>query len=85
MESLNDERVDRLEVRAELLEAVSVQELAEPLAEAQAEVVVALRAHAEVALEPLVVDERRAGGAAEPLGGHGAAGGGEISQLDHPR
>ena len=45
------------------IEAARVEQLLEPLAHREPEVVVALRADPEVALEPLVVDERVAGGA----------------------
>ena len=61
------ERVERLDLRRELDEAALVEQLLEPLADRQAEVVVALRADAEVALEALVVDEGVAGRALRPL------------------
>ena len=79
------ERVEDLEVAAQLLEAALVEELPEALADAQPEVVVAVGAHAEVAAQALVVDERRARGAAKPLDHVGAAGCGELSQGDLPR
>ena len=79
------ERVEDLEVAAQLLEAALVEELAEALADAQPEVVVAVGAHAEVAAQALVVDERRARGAAKPLDHVGAGGCGELSQGDLPR
>ena len=79
------ERVHDLQIPAQLLEAALIEQLAEALADAQAEVVVAVRAHAEVAAQALVVHERRAGGAAKPLRGDRAAGCGELSQGDLPR
>ena len=57
----------------------SSKSCASALAQAQAEVVVALGADVQVALEPLVVDERLARRAAAPLGRHGAAGCGYLS------
>ena len=61
------ERVERLEVAAQILEAALVQQLLEARRHRDAEVVVALRADAEIALQALVVDERVTGGAPRPL------------------
>src|SRR5207244_689111 len=61
------EHVLDLEVGAQLLEAALVQQLRKAVADLQAEVVVALRADAEVATQALVVDEAVAGRAAQPL------------------
>ena len=77
------ERVERLEIAAQLLEAARIQQLGQPLGEAKAEVVVALRAHPKVALQALVVHERLAVGAPEPLCRHRSGGRGNVSQPDH--
>ena len=69
----------------QLLEAALVEQHVDPVAHAQPEVVVALGADVQVALQALVVDERLAGRAAAPLGGRRAARcGGDLSHVAHP-
>src|SRR5439155_14270487 len=61
------ERVDRGDVLRKVVEAPLVQKLCESFAHGEPEVVVAFRADAEVALQPLVVDEGVARRAPGPL------------------